>query len=54
MTQSSQPVAAREHRASKRYIYAFGGGRAEGDATMRDQLGGKGAIQEKLRDLFKR
>src|SRR5512141_2728505 len=43
MTQMSQPVAAREHRASKRYIYAFGGGRAEGDATMRDQLGGKGA-----------
>ena len=26
-----------------RYIYAFGGGRAEGDATMRDLLGGKGA-----------
>jgi pyruvate,orthophosphate dikinase len=35
--------AEREHRAAKRYIYAFGGGRAEGDATMRDQLGGKGA-----------
>ncbi len=31
------------HRAAKRYIYAFGGGRAEGDATMRDLLGGKGA-----------
>ena len=43
MTQTSQPVAAREHRAAKRYIYAFGGGHAEGDATMRDQLGGKGA-----------
>ncbi|HSH21869.1 MAG TPA: pyruvate, phosphate dikinase, partial [Candidatus Caenarcaniphilales bacterium] len=27
----------------KRYVYAFGGGRAEGDATMRDLLGGKGA-----------
>ena len=43
MTQTSQPVAAREHRAAKRYIYAFGGGHADGDATMRDQLGGKGA-----------
>ena len=43
MTQTSHPAAAREHRATKRYIYAFGGGRAEGDATMRDLLGGKGA-----------
>jgi pyruvate, orthophosphate dikinase len=33
----------RAHKATKRYIYAFGGGRAEGDATMRDLLGGKGA-----------
>ena len=34
---------ARAHHAAKRYIYAWGGGRAEGDATMRDLLGGKGA-----------
>jgi len=33
----------RAHRAAKRYIYAWGHGRAEGDATMRDLLGGKGA-----------
>src|SRR5512141_2832413 len=33
----------RAHRAAKRYIYAWGGGAAEGDATMRDLLGGKGA-----------
>jgi pyruvate, orthophosphate dikinase len=33
----------RAHRAAKRYIYAFGGGRAEGSAAMRDLLGGKGA-----------
>jgi len=33
----------RAHQAAKRYIYAWGGGRAEGDATMRDMLGGKGA-----------
>ncbi len=35
--------AARAHQAAKRYIYAFGGGHAEGDATMRGLLGGKGA-----------
>jgi len=29
--------------AKKRYIYAWGDGRAEGDASMRDLLGGKGA-----------
>ncbi|MFL5754750.1 MAG: PEP/pyruvate-binding domain-containing protein, partial [Chloroflexota bacterium] len=33
----------RDHRAAKRYIYAWGGGRAEGNAQMRDLLGGKGA-----------
>ena len=34
---------ARRHAATRRYIYAFGAGRAEGDASMRDLLGGKGA-----------
>ncbi len=33
----------RAHVAAKRYIYAWGGGRAEGSAAMRDLLGGKGA-----------
>ncbi|HEY8868222.1 MAG TPA: pyruvate, phosphate dikinase [Candidatus Limnocylindrales bacterium] len=33
----------RAHHAAKRYIYAWGGGRAEGDASMRGLLGGKGA-----------
>jgi pyruvate,orthophosphate dikinase len=37
------PAAERAHRAAKRYIYAWGEGHAEGDATMRDLLGGKGA-----------
>ncbi|HEV8054229.1 MAG: pyruvate, phosphate dikinase [Chloroflexi bacterium] len=36
-------AAERPHRAAKRYIYAFGGGQAEGNAQMRDELGGKGA-----------
>ncbi len=43
MTQTAIPAADRAHQAAKRYIYAWGGGRAEGDATMRDLLGGKGA-----------
>ena len=33
----------RAHSAAKRYIFAWGAGTAEGDATMRDLLGGKGA-----------
>src|SRR4051794_2123206 len=40
---TATPAGERAHRAAKRYIYAWGGGRAEGDATMRDLLGGKGA-----------
>ncbi len=43
MAQSAAPPADRKHRAARRYIYAFGGGRAEGDASMRNLLGGKGA-----------
>ena len=43
MTQTAVPATDRAHRAAKRYIYAWGGGTAEGDATMRDLLGGKGA-----------
>jgi pyruvate,orthophosphate dikinase len=39
-----RPAAGdRAHRAAKRYIYTWGGGRAEGNAQMRDLLGGKGA-----------
>jgi pyruvate,orthophosphate dikinase len=33
----------RAHKAAKRYIYAWGGGSAEGTGTMKDLLGGKGA-----------
>ena len=43
MSQTATHAAERAHKAAKRYIYAWGGGRAEGDATMRDLLGGKGA-----------
>jgi pyruvate,orthophosphate dikinase len=34
---------ARAQHAAKRYIYRWGNGQAEGDASMRDLLGGKGA-----------
>jgi pyruvate,orthophosphate dikinase len=35
--------AVRTHHAATRYIYAWGGGRAEGDGSMKELLGGKGA-----------
>jgi pyruvate,orthophosphate dikinase len=42
MSESAQSASAARH-AAKRYIYTWGNGQAEGDATMRDLLGGKGA-----------
>jgi len=33
----------RTYKAAKRYIYAWGGGKAEGNGNMKDLLGGKGA-----------
>src|SRR6187397_3019119 len=42
MAQATAP-ADRQHVASKRYIYAWGAGTAEGNGTMKDLLGGKGA-----------
>jgi pyruvate, orthophosphate dikinase len=43
MTSTISAPADREHKAAKRYIYAWGDGAAEGNAGMRDLLGGKGA-----------
>jgi pyruvate,orthophosphate dikinase len=43
MADTLAPATERTHRAARRYIYAWGGGRAEGNAQMRDLLGGKGA-----------
>src|SRR6476620_209180 len=43
MTQIATPIAERSHKAAKRYIVAWGEGGAEGNAGMRDLLGGKGA-----------
>jgi pyruvate,orthophosphate dikinase len=39
----SQTTPVRPHVAAKRYIYAWGGGTAEGNGNMKDLLGGKGA-----------
>ena len=39
----SDSTSIRPQQAAKRYIYSYGGGTAEGDASMRDLLGGKGA-----------
>jgi pyruvate, orthophosphate dikinase len=35
--------SGKTYKASKRYIYAWGGGKAEGNGGMKDLLGGKGA-----------
>jgi len=43
MTTTATAPADRAHKAAKRYIYAWGDGTAEGNAQMRDLLGGKGA-----------
>ncbi len=39
----SPTTSDRPHAAAKRYIYAWGAGTAEGNGTMKDLLGGKGA-----------
>src|ERR687884_1181064 len=43
MAETATRTQERAHHAAKRYIYAWGGGHAEGNAAMRDLLGGKGA-----------
>jgi pyruvate,orthophosphate dikinase len=43
MAETITSPAERAHRAAKRYIYAFGGGNADGHGEMKGLLGGKGA-----------
>ncbi len=43
MATSPAKTPDRPHAAAKRYIYAWGGGTAEGHGKMKDLLGGKGA-----------
>ena len=40
---SSAPRERKRQRAPKRRVYFFGAGRADGDASLKDLLGGKGA-----------
>src|SRR5947199_2050423 len=42
--QTSQKTGGDGHKASATtYVYSFGGGKAEGNGKMKDDLGGKGA-----------
>ena len=43
MRETLPPFMGRTHSAIKRYLYAWGDGQADGDGSMRDLLGGKGA-----------
>ena len=43
--------AGRARRSSGKWVYAFGDGRAEGKASMRDLLGGKGAGLAEMANL---
>ena len=36
-------VTAKAPKAVKKYVYSFANGKAEGDRTMKDTLGGKGS-----------
>ena len=38
-----QTVTSKAPKAVKKYVYAFANGKAEGDRTMKDILGGKGS-----------
>ena len=52
---SRRPVAKRSsgklRSGSQRWVYAFGGGKAEGKAGMRNLLGGKGAGLAEMANL---
>src|SRR5215469_2720988 len=50
-TQSDRATSASEGSAMMRWVYAFGGGKADGGAAMRDLLGGKGANLAEMSNL---
>ena len=43
MADTMAAPGTKTHKAAKRYIYAWGAGKAEGNGNMKDLLGGKGA-----------
>src|SRR6201997_4032162 len=42
-TLPEQPVTATSSKTNEKYVYFFGGGKADGNGKMKDVLGGKGA-----------
>ena len=36
---------------AKKFVYYFGGGKAEGEASMKEELGGKGANLAEMSNL---
>src|SRR5436189_3568052 len=43
MTIAEAEAPAKSARPATKYVYSFGGGKADGDGKMKDVLGGKGA-----------
>ena len=43
MSTQTLPETETNDRAATKYVYSFGGGKAEGNGKMKDELGGKGA-----------
>jgi len=42
-TLPEQPVTATSSKTNEKYVFFFGGGKADGNGKMKDVLGGKGA-----------
>src|SRR6185436_1768432 len=42
-TKSTKRMKASSSKTPKKFVYSFGGGKADGNRTMKDTLGGKGA-----------
>jgi pyruvate, orthophosphate dikinase len=51
MTEPVPPHSATPRAAAAKWVYAFGGGKAEGGSDMRDLLGGKGANLAEMANL---
>ena len=43
MSTQTLPETETNERTATKYVYYFGGGKAEGNGKMKDELGGKGA-----------
>ena len=43
MATQTLPEVQESKKSATKYVYSFGGGKADGDGKMKDELGGKGA-----------